>query len=280
MKKVSIAMRSRNDAEYVRSTIEAILKQDFTDFEFLSFDNASTDGTAEIIAEYPMIKRFHIPDGTYIPGKNLNEYIAECNGEIIVFNNADSVVQNSQWLRNLIEPILSERAAACYARQTCRPDADLWVWRDYEWAFPSKKVRREDFFSNASSAILKSVVLETPFDNAIRYSEDTDWAKKISLKGYKIEYVPTAVVEHSHNYTLEQTKKRFTGEGVADAQIFKSAQPFFSYIKGIASVILKDFIYAIKHNMISKFPDALAHRFVQKPAYYKARLNTFKELSR
>lgn len=107
MPKVSIAMRTRNDAPFVEKTIKAILSQSFSDFELLAFDNASTDGTREILEKFPQIKIFDIPEGKYIPGKVLNFAASKCEGEVVVFNNADAVVENRDWLKNLTAPPFS-----------------------------------------------------------------------------------------------------------------------------------------------------------------------------
>ncbi|MEX2431255.1 MAG: glycosyltransferase family 2 protein [Dehalococcoidia bacterium] len=50
--RVSIGMPVYNTGEMVRTAIESILAQDFTDFELIISDNASDDGTYEICREY------------------------------------------------------------------------------------------------------------------------------------------------------------------------------------------------------------------------------------
>ncbi len=49
---VSVLLPVYNGAAFVRGAIESVLAQTFTDFEFIIVDNASTDGTDRIIAEY------------------------------------------------------------------------------------------------------------------------------------------------------------------------------------------------------------------------------------
>ena len=91
MPKVSIVIRSHNDVEFISDTLKELLAQDFQDFEIISCDDASTDGTAEIIASFPQVIRLERPEGRYVPGKTLNRAIPQCHGDIIVFNNADAV---------------------------------------------------------------------------------------------------------------------------------------------------------------------------------------------
>ena len=58
---VSVLLPVYNGAAFVRDAIESVLAQTFRDFEFIIVDNASTDGTGEIISEYtgdPRIRLF------------------------------------------------------------------------------------------------------------------------------------------------------------------------------------------------------------------------------
>jgi glycosyltransferase involved in cell wall biosynthesis len=49
---LSVGLAVRNDPEGVRRCIESVLSQDFTDLELVICDNASDDGTVEILREY------------------------------------------------------------------------------------------------------------------------------------------------------------------------------------------------------------------------------------
>ncbi len=53
--KISVFTPSLNHAGYLRETIESILSQTFKDFEYIVVDGGSTDGTIEILKEYPQI---------------------------------------------------------------------------------------------------------------------------------------------------------------------------------------------------------------------------------
>ena len=49
---VTVLMSVYNGIPYIEDAIDSILHQTFTDFRFLIFDDASTDGTGELLAEY------------------------------------------------------------------------------------------------------------------------------------------------------------------------------------------------------------------------------------
>lgn len=274
MKEVSIVIRSRNDAAYIGQVLERVMAQSFTDFEVLSFDNASTDKTPELIAAYPEVRRFTVPEGAYVPGRVLNQAVAESNGKIIVFNNSDSVPVNSHWLESLIAPLLTQQAQATYARQLARFDAQPWVKLDYKRAFGDRtsatpRPFSETFFSMVSSAATKETLQNFPFDEQMKYSEDVAWAKTLRERGQVITYTPHAMVEHSHNYTPLQVRKRFHGEGYADGQIWGKRPQLISLVKGVAGGTLRDLIWLMQTGTLSQIIPCLRYRFLQKLAYQR-----------
>lgn len=52
MTSITVLMSVYNDLPHLQDAIESILNQTFTDFEFLIFDDASTDGSSEILQQY------------------------------------------------------------------------------------------------------------------------------------------------------------------------------------------------------------------------------------
>jgi len=53
--KISVITPSLNTATYLRDTIESVFAQTFKDYEFIVVDGGSTDGTIDILKEYPRI---------------------------------------------------------------------------------------------------------------------------------------------------------------------------------------------------------------------------------
>lgn len=54
--RITVLMSVYNVEQYVRSAIESILQQNYTDFEFIIFDDASTDASKEMILSYSDIR--------------------------------------------------------------------------------------------------------------------------------------------------------------------------------------------------------------------------------
>ena len=266
---ISILMRSHNDIAFVRKTVESLLSQEVDDVvEIVSCDDHSTDGTAEYLASVPQVRRVTPPPGKYVPGKTLNYLVSEARGEYIVFNNADAIPQHKEYLKNLIAPLQDAAVNCVFANQIARSDAFAVVRKDYERAFGDGSISRHwhKFFSLVSSGFRKAELQEHPFDETFQYSEDSQW---VNRREVKIVYVPEAVVEHSHNYTIAEVKKRFFNEGVADKQMHKNTPGLLRTWKTILAETLRDWIYLAKKGSLNEFFYAPRYRYTQKMSYYR-----------
>ena len=267
---VSILVRSRNDGQFAEATLRAIMDQDSPlPFEVVSCDDGSEDRTPEIIASFPSVKRLPRPEGPYIPGRRLNYMIRHCRGDIVVFNNADAVPQNREWLRNLIQPLLGGSADAVYGNQLPRPDADWLVRKDNLRAFGDGRIAAQwrFFFSLASAAARREDLLRRPFDEDIRYSEDVEWAHREPIR---IAYAANALVEHSHNYTLSDLKRRFYGEGYADGRIFGGSPSLPRELASWIAETLRDVVFLLKNPRgLPELPVAPVRRFIQRYYHWK-----------
>lgn len=274
MTDVSIIIRSFNDISFIERTMSAVKSQRYRDYEIINVDSGSTDGTYELICGLNASGVvYQIPKGTYVPGRVLNEAVSKCSGKYIIFNNSDCIPQNDRWLEELIKPLTEDpECAAVFGNQLPRPDARPLVRKDSIRAFGDGKISSGwfHFFSLATSAVRKKDIEEQPFDPDITFSEDVEWSYRMKQSGKKIVYAKDAVVEHSHNYSLSEVKRRFHGEGVAEAKIFGFKPSVMKqFIKPLISESLRDVIYLVRQKEISHIPYGIAYRLIQKLSVYK-----------
>ena len=271
---ISILIRSRNDEAFIGRTLDAIFRQQCPfPFEVIVCDDASTDDTPAIIASHSKAIMIQRPDGPYMPGRTLNHLASHANGDLIVFNNADAIPQNDNYLQEIVRPLLETDAEAVYANQLPRPDAQYLVRKDNLRAFGDGVIASKwrFFFSMAASATRKITLTEHPFDETIRYSEDVEWAYRNKLR---IAYAKDALVEHSHNYTLAQLKRRFYGEGYSDARIFGSVPSLSKSVLSAGMETLRDWAFIIAHPAgFREFFTAPIRRLVQKINYRKGAMD-------
>ncbi len=264
---ISIIVRSHNDGAILPRTLAGLAGQTMRDFEVIVCDDRSTDDTVACFEHSGLPCRFLTPpEGPYKPGIVLNRAIRAAQGDIVVFNNSDAVVLNPDWLEKLTAPLSDPAVAATFANQLPREDAWEIVKDDYRKAFGDGSVSKHwrHFFSLASSAGRRELFLEYPFSETLQYSEDIDWSYRMKQMGKMIVYVPEAMVEHSHNYTFAELKKRFFNEGKADRVIYGESQSFGAFARSMLGGTLRDLL-RFKKNWLF----VIRYRFAQKYNYYR-----------
>jgi len=278
--RVSVLVRARNDEALIARTLSGIFAQKPPPFEVIVCDDGSSDRTREIAAGFP-VRFFERPEGPYRPGRTLNALVGAAKGDIVVFNNSDAVPLDGEWLAALVEPLLADpsRPVFAFANQLPRSDAQALVRKDSERAFGDgrEQAKWRFFFSLASSATWRRILVETPFDETIQYSEDVEWTWRNSRRGnapVKIAYCPNARVEHSHNYTLKELARRFRGEGAADRRIFGDSPSLAREIAGAARETLRDWRYlAARPKDWREIPSAPLRRLVQRVSHWRGTLD-------
>jgi glycosyltransferase involved in cell wall biosynthesis len=94
--RVSFGLPVYNEEAAIRRCLDSILAQDFTDFEVVVSDNASTDRTREIVAEYvardPRVRLF-VNDRNVGGNANFNLAFDRARGELFRWIGADDLLE-------------------------------------------------------------------------------------------------------------------------------------------------------------------------------------------
>jgi len=89
---ISVIMSVYNGERYLRESVDSILNQIFTDFEFIIIDDGSTDGTWAILNSYadPRVRLVHNQKNIGLTC-SLNKGLALASGEYVARQDADDV---------------------------------------------------------------------------------------------------------------------------------------------------------------------------------------------
>jgi rhamnosyltransferase len=185
--------------------------------ETVAVDSGSRDGTVTLL-EGRVDRMLRIPPAAFNHGLTRNLGIAQCRGDLVVLLVQDALPAADDWLARLTRPLREDGSlAGTFARQLPRPEASAlarhalaryraadgagWVSAVEDAAalraLPPSERLRVCTFDNVCSAIRRAVWQRHPFREA-PIAEDLEWAREVLLAGYRLAFVPEAVVLHSH----------------------------------------------------------------------------------
>lgn len=212
--KISVLMPVYNGEIYLRESINSVLNQTFTDFEFIIIDDGSTDSTWEILTTYtkqdPRIKLFKNEQNIGLTN-SLNKGLNLAKGEYIARQDADDVSlpkrfeKQTELLDNSPETILvscdidtidSEGRLIGKIQRSCDPKLVPWYLLFYNHVAGHSQVmfRR------------KPVLDLDGYSHVNRYSEDYELWSRLAQIG-DIVILPEALLQqrmHSKSLCAER----------------------------------------------------------------------------
>lgn len=139
----SVVTPSYDQADYIRDNIESVLAQDYPHVEHIVMDNASADGTSEILREYPsVIWRSEADTGQ---SDAVNKAIQASSNDWIIWVNSDDYLLPGA-LRTLADHIENHRDVRVLMSNHVRvasngvvtgrvtPNYSYWKLRHWWWA--------------------------------------------------------------------------------------------------------------------------------------------------
>lgn len=211
---VSIVIPLFNQVEYTRNCLEALIANtsEELDYEVILVDNASTDGTANLLAQLEgdvSIVRNPMNLGF---AKACNQGARLAKGEYIVFLNNDTLPQ-AGWLDALIAEVKASSDVGIVGSKLLYPDSDTIQHAGIGWinglpdhpyrhapadAAEVNQARDLDMVTGACMLIRKAVFdAVSGFDEGyLNGVEDIDLCLQVRRAGYRVRYTPASVLYH------------------------------------------------------------------------------------
>ncbi len=237
--KISVIIPTLNAQDSIKELITRLQSQDIIPTDIIIIDSSSVDKTLEIAKRFNNVKSIVISRKAFNHGKTRNLAAMEACGEILMFMTQDALPVNNKLIRNLTEPLKNPEIAATFGRHIPKQDASLPEIFARQFNYPSEGFikGREDiqkfgiktfFLSNACSAYRKEPFFEVGmFPQDVKANEDMLITAKLILRGYKVAYVPEAMIIHSHKYSLLKQFKRYYNIGAS----FKNREWILNYAR-------------------------------------------------
>lgn len=279
MPKLSIITINRNNAAGLRKTIESVVSQTFTDFEYIIIDGASTDKSVDIIREYADKITYWVsePDnGIY---NAMNKGILKAKGEYLYFlNSGDKLYENNVlsfiFSKMPTSAILSGDILKLYADGTTVIDKGQL----YAKTLQKKELSLYDMYlgnlNHQATFILKELFNEHGLYDE-KYSIVSDWIfflRTIGLQGVTAKYIDCVVSIYdmkgisSTNSQLLNSERSQALSQLIPKQILIDYQ-YFSEIDYLYSEIKKKHNYLFRFRivfLITKYLNITLGKFLKK----------------
>jgi N-acetylglucosaminyl-diphospho-decaprenol L-rhamnosyltransferase len=210
-----------------------------TSCEIFIADSEATTGTAFLI-KYHHPKVIHLAfrkNAGY--AKLVNEGLKNAQGKHILILNADTVVEDEKSLRAMIEYLENNKDVGIVGPKLLNIDdsvqksyfkeytlgavlARRTIWRRTSWGkkalneFENKKTYQKeslevDWLMGSALMTTKKLVDKVGLmdERYFMYFEDVDWCRSFRFVGYKIIYLPKAVIRHFHLKESDSKKGLF-----------------------------------------------------------------------
>ena len=222
---VSVIIPVRNEAKRIKQCIEGILKQTVPVHEIIVIDSGSTDGTLDILAEFPQVDLIEIDGSTFNHGLTRNLGVERATGEFCQLTVGDAYAYNEFWLEEMLKGFVDDEVMAVCGQQVVDhlPENNPIQWfrpidpisrlkriqfTNEAWSKLSNQERRDaSRWDDVNAMYKRSSLIAMPFEKT-GYSEDLIWANNALEQGWAICQNHNSRVYHFHYETREFRFKR------------------------------------------------------------------------
>jgi glycosyltransferase involved in cell wall biosynthesis len=211
-KTASIIIPTFNGASRIGYCLDSLVKQTTgRDVEILVVDDGSTDNTANVVRDYSPVRL--ITQANAGPASARNRGALEAQGKILLFTD-DDCVPMPDWLEAMLEPFkdLEVVGAKGVYRTHQKSLAARFVQIEYEDKYRMMAgLSSIDFIDTYSAAFRRDRFLEmTGYDTSfpVACAEDIELSYRMSARGWKMKFVPSAIVYHTHPDTFSRYLKK------------------------------------------------------------------------
>ena len=210
---VSVVIPNWNGREFLPACLDSLRAQTYPHIEIILVDNASVDGSPEMVEEqHPEVRVLRLPENRGFTGA-CNTGLRAAGGEIAVLLNNDTEAA-PDWVEQVVGAFKRHPQAGMVASKMLLYDQRdmLHTAGDFYrvdgragnrgvWQKDSERFSHEEYIFSAcgGSAAYRRVMLDAVglLDEDFFFSmEDVDLAWRAQLAGWRCVYVPRAVVYH------------------------------------------------------------------------------------
>ena len=293
--KVTILIINYNEPELTFDCLNALKKQIFKDFDIVLVDNGSSHELVNALKKF--ISQMHLKI-TFLPlsvnlgfsGGN-NKALEKSTGKYIALLNNDALPEPN-WLAELVSAMDADPEIGACASKILVYNSDiidsagdgflrsLKGYKRGEGEDKNKFSKKEYVFGACAAAVLyrKKMIEEIGFldEDFFLIHEDTDFNFRIQLAGWKVLYIPDAIVYHKVRSSIKRHSYTETFYTMRNSYLLKiKSIPLSILIYCLPEVLISIFMeflyFCIKHRQLKLYFRAIGSAIILMPIMLKER---------
>lgn len=210
--KLSVIIPTFNGKNRIKNCLDALLQQSVKPYEIIVVDDGSNDDTAIFVKNKYQNLITYLNQPNQGPASARNSGAKVAGGDILVFVD-DDCKPLPDFLEKLTAPFKKDPHIVATKGSYLTDQRSLIArFRQIEYEeryLLMSKCKEIDFVDTYAAAIVrKEFESAGGFDETLIAAEDIDLSYRLSNLGYKLIFVPDAVVYHQHDDTLKKYLKK------------------------------------------------------------------------
>jgi glycosyltransferase involved in cell wall biosynthesis len=231
---VSIALRSYNQKEFLKESLDSILAQTYQNIKIIVADDASTDGSPDLIKNYqkqypdkitPLLNETNLGHT-----KNLNNALAACKGKYVSIFDGDDIMHPQKIEKQVEFMEQNPNCSICYHNTEFfdnETNKILYIKNHQNNSYQGgvkTMIKYGMFTTNISNLILKEKIPAKGADERISIASDWIFYVETLMNGGEIQYLDeilARVRRHPNNITQTRFLKNLSDQYLSSFIILK-----------------------------------------------------------
>lgn len=284
---ISIVIVSYHVRDLLRACLASVFAQEIPGTEVIVIDNASSDGTLQMIREeFPQVKLIANEKNAGFSAAN-NQGMQLAKGDFIFLLNPDTELRQGA-LQAMLDFAAREKELFLLGPRLYNSDGSLqvsaWkspgVWNTVSEALFLHRLLKvseypqEQFEKTFSPGMLSGAALFFPkalfekiggLDPELFWMEDADFSYRAAEAGAKLVYFPAAeVIHHSGQSSKKNQKVVIANQLLSKLKYYRKHQSFFAFLIGA----LFCFLHIVSRIVLFGLAGIFSRRFAEKAGAY------------
>jgi len=247
--KISVIIPSYNEEAVVQDCLNSFLAQDYGDYELIIVDGGSTDRTVIIIEKYVRnyqnIKLlFERPRVGPANARNIG--LKASNGDVIIFKDVDTVIEDFQYLRKIAEPFYDREVEVVYSKvQPILKTDKLLEKIGFYMQYGNKKAELKE------AAFRKRILDKVGgYDATLGFGDDLDLSKRVTALAPKVGYAKPVRVCYPRVRSFNEFINRYLWYGRTSLDYIRKYPSRTSVLQLILSFVPIIIVTVVLYGMI------------------------------